>query len=231
MEIQLIYFIAGFLILLIVGVFALPIIPSLDYSNPINTDVQYTEKENVTKTQKVISETIQLGAVTFKTLDFSLPQGQTTKIQWSSTKRVSLVAVMKQSTFDSFYKSIVLTMGVAGATAVLTDGLSIPLITSQLIPRLPSLLNHLGSVPYYALNSTGDTKTMNLEAGPQKIVVFGIRAHTGSSTINLTYDYQVLEDVIKHRTETNYPPKRITIFNRLFIKNSEKTILTNSGTS
>ncbi len=231
MEIQLVYLLAGLLILLIVGFFALPIIPSLDYSNQINTDVQFTEKEYVTKTQKVVSETIHLGAVTFKTIDFSLPQGQTTKVQWSSTKRVSLFAVMKQSIYDNFYKTIILTMGVASATAVLTDGLSIPLITSQVIPRLPNLLNHLGSVPYYALNSIGAIKTMNLEAGPHKIVVFDVHARAGSSTINLTYEYQVLEDVIKHRTETHYPPNRITIFNSLLAKNYEKTARINSGTS
>jgi len=137
---------------------------------------------------------------------------------------------MKQSAYDSFYKSMVLTMGVAGATAVLTDGLSIPVIASQLIPRLPNLLDRLGSVPYYTLNSTGDVKTMNLEAGQYKIVVFGIRAR-GLLTIKLTYDYQVLEEMIKHRTETHYPPNRVTIFNKLFAKNSEKDKRTNRRAS
>ena len=218
METYLIYLIVGFCVLLIIGLFTLPIMPSLDYSNPIILDVQHTEKEYVTKTQNVISENVPLGAVTFKTIDFSLSQGQTIKIRWSSTKQVSLVAVMKQSTYDSFYKSIILTLGVAGATAFITDGLSIPLITSLVLPRLPDLLKSLGSVAYYTLNSSRDTKTLNLEAGPYKVVVFGVRASAGSSMINLTYDYQVLEDVIKHRTETHYPSKKITIWRWLFIK-------------
>jgi hypothetical protein len=219
-EIYLIYLAVGFCVLLIIGLFALPIIPSLDYSNPIIIDVQHTEKEYVTKTHKVVSENVPLSAVTFKKIDFSLSQGQTIKIQWSSTKQVSLVAVMKQSTWDSFYKSIVLTLGAAGATAFLSSGLSIPIVTSLLVPRLPDLLKSLGSVDYYTLNSSKDTKTLNLEAGPYRVVVFSVRTRSGSSTINLTYDYQVLEDVIKHRTETHYHSKKITVWQRLFAKNS-----------
>jgi hypothetical protein len=203
--------------------------PSLDYSNPIIVDVQHTEKEYVTKTQKVVSENVPLGAVTFKTIDFSLSQGQTIKVQWSSTKQVSLFAVMKQSTYDSFYKNMILTLGVAGATAFITDGLSIPLISSLIIPRLPDLLKSLGSVAYYTLNSSKDTKTLNLEAGPYKVVVFGVRARSGSSMINLTYDYQILEDVIKHRAETRYPPKKITIWQWLFTKNTRKTKYASNG--
>jgi len=222
-EVYLFYLIVGFCVLLIIGLFvALPIMPSLDYSNPIIVNVQHTEKEYVTKTQKVISENVPLGAVTFKTMDFSISQGQTIEVNWSSTKQVSLVAVMQPSIYDSFYKSIILTLGVAGATAVFTDGLSIPLITSMVVPKLPDLLKHLGSVAYYALNSSGDIKTINLEAGTYKIVVFGVLMRTGSSVINLTYDYQVLEDVIKHRAETHYPPKRITLIRWLFTKNSGK---------
>ena len=217
-----IYLIVGFCILLIVGLFAIPIMHSSDYSNPIITDVQYTEKEYVTKIQKVISDKIPLGAFTLKTLDFSISQGQTVKVEWSSTKQVSLVAVMQQSTYDSFYKSMILSLGVAGATAVFTDGLSVPLITSLVIPKLPDLLKHLGSVAYYALNSSGDIKTVNLAAGPYKVVVFGVLMRAGSSMINITYNYQVLEDVIKHRAETHYPPKRITLIRWLFTKNSGK---------
>jgi hypothetical protein len=196
--------------------------PSLDYSNPIIIDVQHTEKEYVTKTQKVVSENVPLGAVTFKKIDFSLSQGQTIKVQWSSTKQVSLVSVMKQSSYDSFYKSMVLTFGAAGATAFLSGGLSIPIITSLLIPRLPDLLKSLGSVDYYTLNSLRDTQTLNLEAGPYKVVIFGVHTGAGSSMINLTYDYQVLEDVIKHRTETHYPSKKITIWQWFFIRSSGK---------
>jgi hypothetical protein len=229
LETYLIILIAVFCILLIIGLFALPIMPSLDYSNPIIIDVQHTEKEYVTKTQKVVSENVPLGAITFKTIDFSLSQGQTIKVQWSSTKQVSLFAVMKQSTYDSFYKSIVLTLGVAGATAFITDGLSIPLITSLVIPRLPDLLKSLGFVAYYTMNSSRDTKILNLEAGPYKVVVFGVRARSGSSMINLTYDYQVLEDVIKHRPETHYPSKKITIWQSLFTKNSRKPKYASNG--
>ena len=227
MELYLIYLIVGFCILLIVGLFAIPIMPSLDYSNPIIAEVQYTEKEYVTKTQKVISDKIPLGAFTLKTLDFSISQGQTIKVEWSSTKQVSLVAVMLQSTYDSFYKSMILTLGVAGATAVFTDGLSIPLITSLVVPKLPDLLKHLGSVAYYVLNSSGDIKTVNLAAGPYKVVVFGVLMRGGSSMINLTYDYQVLEDVIKHRPETHYSPKRITLVRWLFTNDSGKPTQTN----
>jgi hypothetical protein len=124
---------------------------------------------------------------------------------------------------------MILTLGVAGATAVLTDGLSIPLITSLVVPKLPDLLKHLGSVPYYALNSLGDIKTVNLAAGPYKVVVFGVM-RAGSSMINLSYDYQVLEDVIKHRPETHYPPKRITLVRWLFTKNSGKPTQANKQT-
>lgn len=230
MELYLLYLIVGFCVLLIVGLFAIPIMPSLDYSNPIIVEVQHTEKEYVIKTQKVISENIPLGAFTFKTLDFSLPQGQTVKVEWSSTKQVSLVAVMQQSTYDNFYKSMILTLGVAGATAVVTDGLSIPVITSLLVPKLPDLLKHLGSVAYYALNSSGDIKIVNLGAGPYKVIVFGLIIRAGSSKINLTYDYQVLEDVIKHRPETHYPPKRITLVRWFFTKNSGKPTQANTQT-
>ena len=161
MEVYLIYLVLGFCVLLIIGLFiALPIMPSIDYSNPIIVDARHKEKEYVTKTQKVISENISLGALTFRTIDFSISQGQTIKVNWSSTKQVSLVAVMQQSTYDSFYKSIILTLGVAGATAVFTDGLSIPLITSIVVPKLPDLLKHLGSVAYYALNSSGILKQL-----------------------------------------------------------------------
>ena len=206
MEIYLFYLVVSFCVLLIIGLFvALPIMPSLDYSNPIIVDVQHTQKEYVTKTQKVISENIPLGAFTFKTLDFSISQGQTITVKWSSTKQISLVAVMQQTTYDSFYKNIILTLGVAGATAVLTDGLSIPLITSMVVPKLPDLLKRLGSVAYYALNSSGDINTVNLEAGPYKVVVFGVLMRTGSWMINLTYDYQVLEDVVKHRRNSLSP--------------------------
>jgi len=212
----LIYLIVGFCVLLIIGLFTFPIMPSLDYSNPISVDIQYTEKKYVTKTQTVVSENIPLGVVTFKTIDFSIPRGQTTKIQWSSTKQVSLVAVMKQSTFDSFYRSIVLTLGTAGTTAFFSGGLSIPLITS-LLTRLPDLLKSLGSVDYYNLNSMSDSKTLNFIVGPYKVVVLSFGT-SGSSMITLTYDYQVREDVIKHRIETHYPSKKITIWQWAFTK-------------
>jgi len=212
----------GFCIILIVALFNIPIILSLDYSNPIIVDVQHTEKEHVTETQKVISDNFQLGAFTFKTLDFSIPQGQTVNVEWSSTKQISLVAVMQQSAYDSFYKSIIVILGVAGATAVLTDGLSIPLITSLVVLKLPDLLKSLGSVAYYTLNSSGDVKTVNLVAGLYKVVVFGVLMRAGSTKINLTYDYQVLEDVIKHQFETHYPPKKINLIRYLFTKNSGK---------
>jgi hypothetical protein len=113
-------------------------------------------------------------------------------------------------------------LGVAGATAVFTDGLSIPLITSMVVPKLPDLLKHLGSVAYYDLNSSGNVKTVNLETGSYKVVVFGVLMRAGSLMINLTYDYQVLEDVIKNRAERHYPPKRITLIRWLFTKNSGK---------
>lgn len=216
MENNLIYLIVGFCVLLIIGLFTFPIMPSLDYSNPISIDIQYSEKKYVTKTQTVVSENIPLGAVTFKTIDFSLPRGQTTKIQWSSTKQVSLVAVMKQSTYDSFYRSIVLTLGAAGATAFITGGLSIPSITS-LLTRLPDLLKSLGTVDYFTLNSLSDSKTLNFFVGPYKVVVLSFGT-SGSSMVTLTYDYQVPEDVIKHRTETHYPSKKITIWQWAFTK-------------
>ena len=221
METYLIYLIVVFFILLVIGLFILPIISSLDYSNPSIIDIQDTEKKYVTKTQKVISENVTLGAVTFKKIDFSLSKGQTIKVQWSSTKQVSLVAVMKQSTFDSFYKSMALTLGTAGATAFFSS-LLIPIVTSLLIPRLPDLLKSIGSIDYYILNSCRDVKTLNLEAGSYMAVVFGVLTGVGSSMIDLSYDYQVLEDVIKHRTVTQYPPKKITIWQWLFTKNSGK---------
>jgi hypothetical protein len=87
----------------------------------------------------------------------------------------------------------------------------------------------LGSVDYYTLNSLRDTKTLNLGAGPYRVVVFGVYTRVGSSMINLTYDYQVLEDVIKHRTETHYPPKKYTIWHWLFTRNSRKTTHVGNG--
>jgi hypothetical protein len=229
-EFYLIYLIVGFCILLIVGLFVIPIMHSSDYSNPIIAEVQYTEKEYITKTQKVISDKIPLGAFTLKTLDFSISQGQTVKVEWSSTKQVSLVAVMQQSTYDSFYKSMILSLGMAGATAVLTDGLSISLITSLVVPKLPDLLKHIGSVSYYALNSSGDIKTINLTAGSYKVVVFGVLMRAGSSMINITYNYQVLEDISKYRQETHYPIKRITLVRWLLTNNSGKPTQANKQT-
>ncbi len=223
-EAFLIYLIVGFCVLLIIGLFVLPTVPTLDYSNPIYVDIPHTEKEYVTKTRKVISEKIPLGAVTFKKIDFSLSQGQTTTIRWSATKRVSLVAVMRQSAYDSFYKSIVLTLGAAGASAFFSGGLSIPIITSLLIPRLPDLLRSVGSVDYYTLNSLGDMKTLNLGAGPYAVVIFSVHTRAGTSMIDVTFDYQVLEDVVKHRTETHYPSKKITVWQWLFTKGSKKPV-------
>jgi len=228
LETYLIYLIVVFFILLVIGLFTLPIISSLDYSNPSIIDIQDTEKKYVTKTQKVISENVTLGAVTFKKIDFSLSKGQTIKVQWSSTKQVSLVAMMKQSTFDSFYKSMALTLGTAGATAFFSS-LSIPIVTSLLIPRLPDLLKSIGSIDYYILNSSRDSKTLNLEAGSYMAVVFGVLTGAGSSMIDVSYDYQILENVIKHRTVTQYPPKRITIWQWLVTKNSRKPTSAHDG--
>jgi hypothetical protein len=193
------------------------VVPVSDYSKPYTVDVSYTEKEYVTHTKTVLSDNFPLSAFTYKTIDFPLSEGQNVKIKWSSSTQIALFSMMKQSTYDSFYQSLVLKVGAAAALAIISGGLLAPAIAAGFAIALPDLLKSIGSVDYYSLNSVNDSRTMNLVAGPYKVVVFSFGS-SGSASVDISYDYQVLEDVVKHRTETHYENKMVSVWQWLFIK-------------
>lgn len=197
--------------------FFAPVVPVTDYSKPYLVDVPYTVKELVTHTNTVLKDNISLDAITFKTIDFSLPEGQNVKIQWSSSNQVSLFSVMKQSIYDSFYQSLILKIGAAAALAIISGGLLAPAIAAGFALVLPDLIKSVGSVDYYSLNSAGDLKIMNLVSGPYKVVIFNF-GNSGSANVDISYDYQVLEDVVKHRTETHYENKMVSVWQWLFMR-------------
>jgi hypothetical protein len=168
-------------------------------------------------TKTLLTDNIQLGAFTYKTIDFLLSEGQIVKIQWSSSTQLTLFSVIKQSIYDSFYQSLILKVGAAAALAIITGGLLTPAIAAGFTLALPDLLKSAGSVDYYILNSVSDNHMMSLTPSLYKVVIFSY-GNSGSAKLNISYDYKVLEDVVKHRAETHYETKMVTVWQWIFTK-------------
>jgi hypothetical protein len=211
------YLIVSVCIFIILLVLFAPLIPISDFSKPFTVNVSYTVKEYVTHTRTLLSDNIQLESFTYKTLDFSLSEGQIVNIQWSSSNQITLFSVMKQSTYDSFYQSLVLKVGAAAALAIITGGLIAPAIATGFALALPDLLKSTGSIDYYSLNSVRDNYTMSLSPSLYKVVIFNF-GNSGTAKINISYNYQILEDVIKLRTEIHYETKMVTLWQWIFLK-------------
>ena len=210
------YIVGSACVIFILILFFAPIIPVNDYTKPYAIDEQYIEKELVTHTKNVVTEEVELGAFTYKTIDFSLSEDQNVKIEWASPSSITLFPVMKQKTYDGFYQGLVLRLGAAAALAFVSEGLLTPALITAFVSALPDLLQSVGSVDYFQINLLGDNENQNLISGVYKIVVISFGS-SGSVNINISYDYELLEDVIKHRQVTRYEMKMITIWQWLYL--------------
>ncbi len=106
----------------------LPIIPYIykeAYDVPVIHEEQeqyiektpYTVEATVTKIHQLYTHSTNLGAITFEYKDVTIPSAQNVKITWASSTKLVLFLVMTNSAWDSFYRNLVLTMGLPAARA------------------------------------------------------------------------------------------------------------------
>jgi hypothetical protein len=138
--------------------FVIPVVPvsveePYQVQVPYDVQVPYTVNVEVTKTNILVDHSFSLGDATFKTLDFIMTSNQNVKIYWNSTNEVALFAVMKQSTYDSFYRALISKVGLPVVMTLTSGGCPDRLTILLIVSTLPDIMNAVASGDYYKLSS------------------------------------------------------------------------------
>lgn len=177
----------------------LPIIP-VQYQEEYEVDTPYTITEEVTKTKKVVNHSFDVKAISILRKDFEIVDSHTVDIQWLSTQNITMFSVMSQETWDSLYQTLILELGIAAVTILLSEGT----LSAAVIASIPVLLQETMTIiaadEYCRFNTNDDTYSKNLDNGMYKVVIVNLGA-AGTLDAILTYDYTVMETRTEYRTE------------------------------
>jgi hypothetical protein len=177
---------------------------------PYTVQIPYQESVQVTRTNYIQDQVFTLTPVTWKVIDFTMPQSELSTISWGATKQVLMFAVLEKEVWDRLYGILIVEFGLSIILSWASGGTLTPAIIAAL-PEvlLTSLVTIATSGDYYKINSMEEMVTKDLRAGPYKLVIFSF-GETGSLWAKISYDYSTTEmqtrfrEEIRYREETRY---------------------------
>ena len=171
---------------------------------PYTVQVPYDELVTVTKTKSVFSRENRVLSNGFYVGEYNLASYETISIEWSSTKNLIFLSVMKTSTYNALYAALVLEFGATVIGALLTGGT----IGVGVATALPAVLTTTAGIimtsdDYYKINSNYGSDVKSVPSGSYKILIINVNANNVLN-IEISYDYEITELQTKYREETEY---------------------------
>jgi hypothetical protein len=136
--------------------------------------------------KQTLNLTIPLTTATFHTQTVDLPIDQQLNITLRSTVPVDLVAMLQNSTTESFVQAIISEVGVPIGPSLFTGKDLTPIIIPLIREKLPSIMENTAHSGYYRINSENDSTSLNLKAGRYNLIVLSFE-NTGELHIQIEY--------------------------------------------
>ena len=182
------------IVIVIIGVaVGLPIIPVTTYS-----EYQVTVlKPGSPVSTRIYNETYPLSEVTFQMHQLEIAFDQMVNVTWVSSDKTDLVAILRNTTTDTFVQTVMLDVGVPIGPSLFTNRNVTPLVIEVLKEKLPEIMAKAGGGGYYKIDESGDTTRLQLKAGTYDFVLLAIGK---SGQLQLQASYKSSETMVETRT-------------------------------
>jgi hypothetical protein len=182
------------IVIVIIGVaVGLPIIPVTTYS-----EYQVTVlKPGSPVSTRIYNETYSLSEVTFQMHQLEIAFDQMVNVTWVSSDKTDLVAILSNTTTDTFVQTVMLDVGVPIGPSLFTNRNVTPLVIEVLKEKLPEIMAKAGGGGYYKIDESGDTTRLQLKAGTYDFVLLAIGK---SGQLQLQASYKSSETMVETRT-------------------------------
>ena len=182
------------IVIVIIGVaVGLPIIPVTTYS-----EYQVTVlKPGSPVSTRIYNETYSLSEVTFQMHQLEIAFDQMVNVTWVSSDKTDLVAILSNTTTDTFVQTVMLDVGVPIGPSLFTNRNVTPLVIEVLKEKLPEIMAKACGGGYYKIDESGDTTRLQLKAGTYDFVLLAIGK---SGQLQLQASYKSSETMVETRT-------------------------------
>ncbi len=189
-------------LIIIVGVFfaALliayaPIIPRTIVSKTVVT----VPIANSTVRKQTLNLTIPLTTTTFHIQTIDLPIDQRVNITLLSTVPVDLVAMLSNSTTESFIQEVISEVGIPIGPSLFTGKDLTPIIVPLIREKLPSIMRKTANNDYYIINKQSNSTSLNFKAGSYNLIVLSFN---NIGNLQIRIEYLSADSMIETRSQT-----------------------------
>jgi hypothetical protein len=130
--------------------------------------------------------TIPLTTTTFHIQTIDLPIDQRVNVTIRSTVPLDLVAIISNSTTETFIQEVISEVGVPIGPSLFTGKDLTPLIIPLIREKLPSILEKTAHDGYYIINKQEETTTLDLKAGSYNVIVLSFN-NFGELKVRIEY--------------------------------------------
>lgn len=148
--------------------------------------------------KEALNLTIPLTTTTFHIQTIDLPIDQHVNVTVRSTVPVDLVAMVSNSTTETFIQEVISEVGIPIGPSLFTGKNLTPIIIPLIREKLPSILESTVHDGYYVINKQEDTTSLDLKAGSYNVIVLSFN---NLGNLQMRIDYLSADSTTETRSQ------------------------------
>ena len=188
------------LIVIVVVLFAVLLIayaPIIPRTTVVNTVVTVPIPNSPVRKQ-ALNLTIPLTTTTFHIQTVDLPIDQRVNITLRSTAPVDLVAMLSNSTTETFVQDVISEVGIPIGPSLFTGKDLTPIIIPLIREKLPSIMEKTANTDYYIINKQDDSTSLNFKAGSYNLIALSFN---NIGNLQMRVEYLSLDSTTETRSQ------------------------------
>lgn len=153
--------------------------------------------------KRIYNQTLPLSTATFQLQEIDLEFDQTVNVTWRGTMSIDLIAILDNSTTESFTQTIISEIGVPIGPSLFTGKQLTPIIMPMIKEKLPEIMEKSADDCYYRINQSYDKTQLTSKAGRYNIVILSLEK-MGQAWFTLQYKTSETTIETRYSSTTNW---------------------------